>query len=100
MEERRTQKRIDCDLLLNKVQNGHTNVVRARDISIDGIRLQRLLEPAIGTGSMRLQFTLEDGADPIWVGARVQCESVEDIGVRFTDISHQHFVRLREWLQS
>lgn len=100
MNERRGQDRSPVDLLLNKVQNGHTNVVRALDVSLNGMRLQRLLEPAMPMRTtMRLQFSLAPEDDPIWVGATTVWEDDILLGVRFTDISHRNFQRLRRWLE-
>ena len=96
--DRRIQKRDICDMLLNKVQGGHMNVVRALDISLSGMRLQRLLEPQRCEGNMRLQFSIDDDDEPIWVGATAMWQEEDCVGVKFTDISHQHFQRLRRWL--
>ncbi len=98
--ESRTEQRIPCDIILNKVQGGHMHVCRATNISLGGIRLQRLLEPVQAQKGkrIRLQLSLVEDEDPIWVSATCVYEDEEYVGLRFTHISHQHFVKLRQWL--
>lgn len=97
----RTELRIPCDIILNKVQGGHMNVCRATNISLGGIRLQRLLEPTQHSNlSVRLQLSLTTDEAPIWVSAKAVYEDSEFVGMKFTHISHQHFVKLRQWLQN
>ena len=98
----RAERRIDCDIMLNKVQGGQTDVCRATNISLGGIRLQRLLEPSGSPGAaarVRLQLSLGEAEAPIWISARRVYEDQDFVGLRFTHISHQHFVKLRQWLQ-
>lgn len=100
-DETRCETRIPCDIILNKVQNGHMHVARATNISMGGIRLQRLLEPLqphVDTRSVRLQLSLADDEEPIWVTAKSVYEDEDYVGLRFTFISHKHFVKLRSWL--
>ena len=95
----RRSPRIHCDIMLNKVQDGHTHVCRATNISLGGIRVQRLLEPLCGAAErVRLQFMLPGEQVPIWVGARAVYHDRDFVGYSFTHVSHQHFVRLRKWL--
>jgi hypothetical protein len=100
MEERK-QDRIDCDIILNKLEGGHMNVCRATNISLGGMQFMRLLEAhSVDSGrQLRLQFELPGQAEPIWVGAETVYERDECVGVRFVNISHHHFVLLREWLR-
>ncbi len=102
-ETRREQERIDCDIILNKVESGHRNICRATNISMGGMQLMRLLETRQVSedpnGRMRLQFELPGQDEPIWVGAERVYDDNGLVGVRFVDISHHHFVLLREWLR-
>ena len=101
MSELRRSPRVPCDIILNKVENGHMHVCRASNISLGGMRIQRLLEPLVETMDyVRLQFELPGTEEPIWVGARRVYDQDGDgfIGFSFTYISHHHFVRLRQWL--
>jgi hypothetical protein len=96
---KRSAERVPCDMILNKVQDGHTNIVRATNISMGGMRIQRLLEPLrLGNSRMRLQFALPGEGEPIWVGAEGVYEDEHYVGLRFTHISHAHFVKLRNWI--
>src|SRR5690554_5572367 len=101
MEDKRRQDRIDCDIILNKVEAGHTNICKATDLSIDGMKLRRIVEPHRERNpNLRLQFELPGDDAPIWVAATRVYEDEESVGVRFTNISHGHFVKLRRWLRS
>lgn len=100
MSENRRSQRVPCDIILNKVQGGHRHICRATNISLGGMRVQRLLEPLTDRSRrVRLQFELPGEADPIWVGAEPIYDQSDFVGMRFTHISHQHFVRLRRWIQ-
>lgn len=101
MKEQRQQNRIPCDIILNKVEGGHTNVCRAENLSLGGMKLQRVAEGHQPEGnSVQLQFALPGDQDPIWVSGEKVYEADGNVGVRFTNISHGNFVRLREWLRA
>lgn len=102
MEEVRSQERVNCDIILNKIEGGHTNICRATNISLDGMQFLRVLEPYDGEeGSrVRLQFELPGQEEPIWVGAETIYDDNGCVGVRFVNISHQHFQLLREWMRA
>lgn len=100
MNDQRNTSRIGCDIILNKVEDGHTNVCRAEDISFGGMRLRRVAEGHQPDGeSVQLQFALPGQEDPIWVCGKKAYEDRENLGVKFTYISYGDFVRLRDWLQ-
>lgn len=101
MHDWRKQERVDCDIILNKVEEGNMNICRAVNISLGGMRFQRLLEPR-QTGPhrrLRLQLELPGQDEPIWLGAETVYDAHGHVGVRFVNISHHHFVLLREWLR-
>lgn len=104
-ETRREQKRTDCDIILNKVEDGNRNICRATNISLSGMQLMRLLESHRKSdtedGIMRLQFQLPGQDGPLDVEAERVYDNDDEgiVGVRFINISHQHFVLLREWLR-
>lgn len=98
-DNKRHQGRIDCDIILNKFEDGHANICRAENVSMGGMRLKRIDSLEVGDAYVRLQFELPGEADPVWVGAEKVYETAEYFGVRFTDISHRHFVKLRDWLR-
>ena len=98
-KDARKQERVDCDIILNKVEDGKMNVCRAENISLGGMRIERVLEPKNEhQQTFRLQFELPGQSEPIWVGAESVYEAEDHVGVRFTSISHRHFLLLREWL--
>lgn len=100
MSERRGLDRVECDILLNKVEQGHTNICRALDVSLGGMRLERMVEAHSARGeSLQLQFELPGDDEPIWVGATKVYEDDAVVGVKFTNISHGHFMRLRQWFR-
>ena len=99
----RRQDRVDCNMILNKYERGTLNIVHATNISLGGMRFKRLLEPYLDrSDSFRLELAIPGTADPIMIGAkRIYEEGETDtVGVRFTDMSHDHFMRLRDWIQS
>ena len=100
-EEQREQNRIPCDIILNKVEDGHTNVCRAENLSLGGIKLRRVAEAhEAGGQKVQLQFALPGDSEPLWVSGEKVYEDDGTVGVRFTNISHGNFVKLRDWLRS
>lgn len=100
MQEQRKQDRIDCDIILNKVEDGHTKVCRAENLSLGGMKLRRVAEAFDADGaSVRLQFALPGHDEPIWVSGEKVYEEDGSVGVRFTNISHGDFIQLRDWLR-
>ncbi len=76
------------------------HVCRATNISLGGIRVQKLLEPlAKRPARVRLQVVLPGQERPIWLGVRPVYEDEGFVGYSFTHVSHQHYVLLRDWLQ-
>lgn len=101
MEEQRELERVPCDIILNKVEGGHTNICRGLDLSLGGIRIRRVAECHRGEGKLvQLQFALPGDDEPIWVAGEKVYDAEGHVGVRFTNISYSHFVRLRNWMRS
>ena len=100
MNEQRQQDRIPCDIILNKVEGGHTNVCRAENVSLGWMKLARVDEGHRPQGqAVQLQFVLPGDWEPIWVTGEKVYDDQGNVGVRFTNISYTGFVRLREWLR-
>lgn len=100
-DEIRRTPRVTCDIILNKVESGHMHICRASNISIGGMRIQKLLEPLLGSEDVvRLQFELPGEPDALWVHARKVYDDGEFIGLSFTNLSQKNFSRLRQWLRS
>ena len=99
MSEIRKQSRVDCDIILNKTERGIMNVARATNISLGGMRIQRLLDPYVSADE-KIQFELElpGTEEPLVVSGKKVYEAPDHFGVKFTEISHRHFIRLRSWL--
>ncbi len=96
----RKQSRVDCDIILNKTEAGTMTICRATNISMGGMRLQRLLEPFEPIErAITIEVELPGEEEPLTIGASKVYDSEGYLGVKFTDISHRHFVRLRSWLQ-
>lgn len=99
-QEQRKQQRVQCDIILNKVEDGHTKVCRAENLSLGGMKLRRVAEAYDSQGrAVQLQFALPGQDEPIWVRGEKVHEADGSVGVRFTNISHFNFVRLRDWLR-
>jgi hypothetical protein len=99
MNDIRRQARVECDIILNKTERGVMNVARATNISLSGMRIQRLLDP-YQSADERVQFELELPGieEPLIVSGKKVYEGGDHFGVRFTEISHRHFMKLRSWL--
>lgn len=98
----RRQDRVDCNIILNKYERGQLNIVHATNISLGGMRFKRLLEPYMDNAdSFRLELAIPGTSEPIMIGAKrvYEDDTTDEVGVRFTDMSHNHFLRLREWIQ-
>ncbi len=98
----RKQQRVNCDIILNNFGGeGEAKICRATNISLSGMRLNKLLDPYLfgaGEDKVRLEVELPGDSTPIVIGAKKVWDSDETFGVRFTNISHGHFVRLRSFL--
>ncbi len=99
MSEIRKQNRVDCDIILNKFESGIINICRATNISLSGMRVQRVLEPfEAREQKIRFEMELPIGGEPLQISGQKVYEGEDYFGVKFTNISHRHFIRLREWL--
>lgn len=94
MTEKRTTNRVALDVYMNKFIKGVPFMVRARDISANGIYLTQLIEPQAGDGRVGVQFQLPGVKEVIYAEGEV----VRDMkrgrasgnGVRFTLITDYH----------
>ena len=100
MSEGRNSKRFDCDIMLNKQEAGVTNVARATNISLSGMRIQRVSDPSLCRQSdVKLEVRLPGLEAPIRIQASKVYETEDHVGVRFTRMSHRNFDRLRRWIR-
>jgi hypothetical protein len=101
MSEIRKQSRVNCDIIFNKVERGMMTICRATNISLGGMRVERLLEPFdVKEEKVRLEIELPGDSEPLLIGARRMYDEEGHFGLKFTEISHRHFVRLRDWVSS
>ena len=104
MDEQRRSGRAALDILLNKYVGGVPYTARARDISQDGVRLARLLEPDRTGRRVGLQFQLPGSAEVIYAEGEVvrewvEAESAHTHAVRFTLLTERHRRAIRDYVQ-
>ncbi|RMG20349.1 MAG: PilZ domain-containing protein [Deltaproteobacteria bacterium] len=87
MEKRKTP-RVPLNVYLNKIVRDEVYMVRARDISVDGIWLTNLIEPEMAGEKVHLEFTLPDCDEVIWAAGEIvrrnRLGEPEGWGIRFT----------------
>jgi hypothetical protein len=105
MSEQRKNPRAPLDIYLNKYVSGVPYLARTSDISSEGIRLSRLLEPAHSHRRVGLQFQLPGSEEVIYAeGELVQGfeklrGSKRAEGVRFTLLTERHRRLIRAYVQ-
>ena len=105
MSEQRKTRRATLDIYLNKYLAGVPYLAKSSDISSDGMRLERLLEPEQPQRRMGLQFQLPGSEEVIYAEgelvegyARLQ-ESESQHRVRFTLLTERHRKMIREFVE-
>jgi hypothetical protein len=104
MDEQRRSGRASLDILLNKYVGGVPYTARARDISADGVRLARLLEPEQTGRRVGLQFQLPGSAEVIYAEGEVvrewvEAEAAHTHAVKFTLLTERHRRAIRAYVQ-
>ena len=99
VNERRRRRRVPLDIFLNKIAQGVRHMVRAHDISEQGIFVRRLIEPEILGQVCDLEFQLPGQPDTIWARARI----IRDIeggafALRFIAMSDPHRELIRNFV--
>ena len=99
VNERRRRRRVPLDIFLNKIAMGVRHMVRAHDISEQGIFVRRLIEPEQLGQVCDLEFQLPGQEDTIWARART-IRDVEDgaYALRFIAMSDQHRELIRSFV--
>lgn len=96
MSEHRRQRRVPLDIYLNKYVAGVPYMTRSADISREGLRLARLIEPDVPGRRIGLQFQLPGTDEVIYAEGEVVREwadeagAEEGAGVRFTLLTERH----------
>ncbi len=104
MDEQRRSDRAALDILLNKYVSGVPYTARTRDISPDGVRLARLLEPDRIGKRVGLQFQLPGSSEVIYAEGEVvrewvEAEAAHTHAVKFTLLTERHRRAIREYVQ-
>lgn len=89
--DKRSERRLPVDIVLNKYINGEPHLCRALNISRGGMLLRKVFEPDLPHHHVLLEFQLPDCADIIRVEgvALMESPSARAVGVRFTRMSEQ-----------
>jgi hypothetical protein len=86
--DRRYNKRVKVDMLINRFLNGQPYLCRMVDISRTGIRLAPMIEPDGNEAPryMGLQFQLPDRNDVLTASGVTVTRDDQTVGVRFTSL--------------
>jgi len=86
--DRRYNKRVKIDMLINRFLNGQPYLCRMVDISRTGIRLAPMIEPdgIEAPQYMGLQFQLPDRNDVLTASGMTITRNDKTVGVRFTSL--------------
>jgi hypothetical protein len=86
--DRRYNKRVKIDMLINRFLNGQPYLCRMIDISRTGIRLAPMIEPdgIEAPPYMGLQFQLPDRNDVLTASGLTITRDDKTVGVRFTSL--------------
>lgn len=95
MSDKRKKSRVPLDIYLNKYMGGVPYMARSADISRDGLRLARLIEPQHHGKRVGLQFQLPGSEEVIYAEGEVVHEWAEaprsdGNAVRFTLLTDRH----------
>ncbi|MCI0573390.1 MAG: PilZ domain-containing protein [Myxococcaceae bacterium] len=95
MSDNRRSNRAPLDIYLNKYVGGVPYLARAADISPEGVRLARLIEPEHHGRRVGLQFQLPGSEEIIYaegevVHAWTRGPRAEGDGIRFTLLTERH----------
>jgi c-di-GMP-binding flagellar brake protein YcgR len=102
--ERRAHQRTPLDVFANRFLDGYPYLCRTSDISLEGLRLRRLNEPAVDetprTRFTGLQFQLPGSDEILTASGEVVSHDDEarSLGVRFTQLAPQTAAALRRFL--
>ena len=95
MGQQRKTNRVPLDIYLNKYVSGVPYMVRAADISHEGVRLAHLIEPQHARKRVGLQFQLPGSEEVIYAEGEVVREwlssnATDGSGIRFTLLTERH----------
>jgi len=98
----RRHRRVEFDVFVNKIVGDQPHLARARDISISGIYLQKLIEPAVDSdGMIGLEMMLPGSDQVIWALGRVVREidgTGDGVAVSFERIAESDREQIRRFI--
>jgi hypothetical protein len=98
--DRRRAFRKATDMILNVYQDGAPSLARCDDISVRGMRFQRILGPRLNRpGAVELEFQLPDDDAVITVrGRKVYEDAGQVVGVHFEGLTAEQRSRVRAFV--
>lgn len=89
--EKRSERRLPVDIVLNKYINGEPHLCRALNISRGGMLLRKVFEPNLPHHLVLLEFQLPGCDDVLRVEgvALMESPAARSVGVRFTRMSEE-----------
>ncbi len=86
--DRRTNKRVNVDLYMNRFLDGQPYLCRMVDLSRTGARLLPMIEPdqSRAPRSMGLQFQLPESDEILTASGEMVVQEGRTVGVRFTNL--------------
>ncbi|MEZ4270462.1 MAG: PilZ domain-containing protein [Myxococcota bacterium] len=101
----RLHQRADVDLYINKIVGNEPHLTRARDISVGGVYLQKILEPDFRNHTrIGLEMKLPGSDHVIWAVGSVIREAdhsdAQGVGVTFVRIAESDRQLIREFVES
>lgn len=103
--DRRNSDRAPLDIYLNKYVGGVPYLTRTSDISPEGVRLARLIEPEHSARRVGLQFQLPGSPEVIYAEGEVVREWAHDAPaegscLRFTLLTERHRRAIMEFVRA
>lgn len=99
--EKRSERRMAVDIVLNKYINGEPHLCRAVNMSRGGMLLRKIFEPSVEHHRVMLEFQLPGSEQVIRAEGMALMESPQSraVGVRFTKLSQDAAQLLDRFLQ-
>ncbi|MBN1947268.1 MAG: PilZ domain-containing protein [Bradymonadales bacterium] len=101
MLERRTEGRRKVDIILNVYQDGFPVLARAKNISLGGIRLHRVIPPrCLPYERVDLEFQLPGDPEVLFASGQCVYEAKEGgiLGIQFLDMDRRSSRKLRTFI--
>lgn len=98
--EKRSERRMPVDIILNKYIHGEPHLCRALNLSRGGMLLRKIFEPDVPHHKVQLEFLLPGTSHVIRAEGMALMESplARSVGVRFTSMSQESAALLERFL--